>query len=246
MLSSRTAGSCSTSRTTATALISGRSASARLRRVCRAASRVIEKFAGPSPRNTSSPSMATTRIGFSSASRGRIGRAAFLVSDNRHPIHENDNEYPTSEIQGSLQIVTFKNFGILPPLRDRVRKRSAEFGADISRPKVKFRNHLLADLSDSLRDGLLPGFAEVALARGQVLYEAGQPVDYVYFPSTAVLSIVTVMRNGQAVESSTVGRESATPLLCALAARAARTRIFAQIPGSAIRLGAERLREAVQ
>ena len=111
---------------------------------------------------------------------------------------------------------------------------------------MKFRNHLLADLSDSLRDGLLPGFAEVALARGQVLYEAGQPVDYVYFPSTAVLSIVTVMRNGQAVESSTVGRESATPLLCALAARAARTRIFAQIPGSAIRLGAERLREAVQ
>lgn len=105
---------------------------------------------------------------------------------------------------------------------------------------------MLADLSDSLRNGLLPEFEEVALVRGQVLYDPGQPVDYVYFPSTAVLSVVTVMRTGQAVESSTVGCESAAPLLCALAGRAARARIFAQIPGSAIQLSAERLRNAVQ
>jgi CRP-like cAMP-binding protein len=111
---------------------------------------------------------------------------------------------------------------------------------------VEFRNYLLADLSEGLRDELLPGFGEVALARGQVQYEVGQAVDYVYFPSTAVLSVVTVMRNGQAVESSTIGRESAAPLLCALASRPARSRIFAQIGGSAIRLSAERLRAAVR
>lgn len=108
---------------------------------------------------------------------------------------------------------------------------------------MEFRNYLLADLSGG-RDALLSGFAETALARGQVLYEVGQVVETVYFPSTAVLSVVTVMRNGQAVESSTVGRESAAPLLSALAAKPVRARIFTQIGGSAIRLSAARLRQA--
>lgn len=110
---------------------------------------------------------------------------------------------------------------------------------------MEFRNFLLADLSPGVRQELSQGLVEVALARGQVVCEAGQDVDYVYFPSTAVLSLVTVMLNGQSVESSTVGCESAAPLLSALANKPTRTRIFAQIGGSAIRLKAARLRQSV-
>ena len=47
------------------------------------------------------------------------------------------------------------------------------------------------------------GRAEV----GQVLYEARGAVDYAYFPTGAVLSALTVMRDGNAIEVATVGNE---------------------------------------
>lgn len=50
------------------------------------------------------------------------------------------------------------------------------------------------------------------------------------------------MENGQNVESSTIGPETATPLLAALAGQPVRARIFAQIGGGAIRIPASMLR----
>ena len=41
----------------------------------------------------------------------------------------------------------------------------------------------------------------------QVLYEARGPIDYAYFPTGAVLSALTVMRDGNAIEVATVGNE---------------------------------------
>ena len=63
-----------------------------------------------------------------------------------------------------------------------------------------------------------------------------------FFPSNCVLSVVTHMESGQNVESSTVGPETATPLLSALAAQPVRARVFAQIGGGAIRIPAAVLR----
>ena len=107
---------------------------------------------------------------------------------------------------------------------------------------MEFRNYLLKALSDADRQAVLPHLAEVSLERGEVLFEPGDPVDRVVFPSNAVLSIVTVMRNGHAIESSTVGHESATPLLWALSNVPCKARIFAQIGGAAIRMPAAILR----
>ena len=67
-------------------------------------------------------------------------------------------------------------------------------------------------------------------------------MDSVFFPSNAVLSIVTVMVDGRGVESSTVGHESAAPLLWALSHGRSKARIFAQIGGAAIRMPASTLR----
>ena len=67
-------------------------------------------------------------------------------------------------------------------------------------------------------------------------------MEQVFFPSTAVLSVVTVMLDGHAVESSTIGHESGTPLLWALANQPSKVRIFAQIGGTATRLPASVLR----
>jgi CRP-like cAMP-binding protein len=107
---------------------------------------------------------------------------------------------------------------------------------------VKFRNNLLAALEPADLAELMPEFSEASLGRGQVLFEPDDMPASVYFPGTAVLSVVTLMRNGTAVESATIGHESASPLMAALADRPTKNRIFAQIGGSAIQLPAKALR----
>jgi CRP-like cAMP-binding protein len=64
----------------------------------------------------------------------------------------------------------------------------------------------------------------------------------VWFPTTAVLSVVTVMTDGRTVESDTVGRESAVGILAALGKAVSTSRTFTQIPGEAVRLPAVALR----
>ena len=112
----------------------------------------------------------------------------------------------------------------------------------ISAIQVEFRNYLLKALVAADRQAILPHLTEISLERGQVLFEPGDLVGQVYFPSNAVLSIATVMGDGRAVESATVGHESATPLLWALSDAPSKARIFAQIGGAAIRMSAAVLR----
>lgn len=110
---------------------------------------------------------------------------------------------------------------------------------------MEFRNYLLSALAGADLQRVLPFLSETPLERGQVLVEADQDIERVYFPSTAVISVITQMNNGDAVESSTIGLESAAPLLSALANRPARARYMAQIGGSALSLPAQVLRELV-
>jgi CRP-like cAMP-binding protein len=107
---------------------------------------------------------------------------------------------------------------------------------------VEFRNSLLAALADADRAVLLPALTETSIERGQDLFSPDDPATHVFFPSTCVLSVVTHMASGQNVESSTVGPETATPLLAALAGQRVKARIFAQIGGGAIRIPASVLR----
>ena len=104
------------------------------------------------------------------------------------------------------------------------------------------RNYFLSALSRVDRTALEPGLTLQELASGEVLYEPEYPVDWVWFPVTAALSVVTVMRDGRAVESDTVGRESAVGILAAISNSVCTSRTFAQIPGRVLRLSATRLR----
>ena len=90
---------------------------------------------------------------------------------------------------------------------------------------------------------LAPLLSEVSLQRGEVVFPDGGPVSHVYFPSSAVLSVVTVMRDGRYVESNTIGREGGAGLLDAASDAHSYHRVFAQVPGSAIRLPAEAFRK---
>ncbi len=104
------------------------------------------------------------------------------------------------------------------------------------------RNYFLRALSRVDRNALEPGLTLRELASGEILYEPEYPVDWVWFPVTAALSVVTVMHDGRAVESDTVGRESAVGTLAAISNSVCTSRTFAQIPGRVLRLSAARLR----
>jgi len=108
------------------------------------------------------------------------------------------------------------------------------------------RNQLLRLIPASDRDALAPHLQTVTLEAGDILYEPDYSVEWVYFPITAVLSVVTVMTDGRTVESDTVGYESVIGVLAALGGTPAVGRTFTQIAGDAIRVSAARLRRQAE
>jgi CRP-like cAMP-binding protein len=108
---------------------------------------------------------------------------------------------------------------------------------------VIFRNRLLSALSDADVAALTPAMVEVTWSPGELLYEVGGAVSAAHFPSSAGLSLVSVMGDGTCVECATVGFESAAGLLPALSGGCSSNRTFVQLAGSGISIPAEALRK---
>jgi len=107
-------------------------------------------------------------------------------------------------------------------------------------------NALVCALDLETFDRLAPHFEVAPFERGHVFYQPGDPVDRVYFPHKGVVSVLSVMADGAAVETSTVGRESAVGLLAALAHVAAFSRVIGQTSGVASSIDAARLRRLAE
>ena len=105
-------------------------------------------------------------------------------------------------------------------------------------------NHFLDSLNVETFNLLKPYLIEEPLGRNRAICSAGSEIDCVWFPVTAILSVVTVMLNGQDVEACTIGHESAYGLLNALGSSISMDRVIAQVPGEAIRMPSARLKAA--
>lgn len=92
-------------------------------------------------------------------------------------------------------------------------------------------NHFLARLNESDRTAIEPHIVSRTFAAGEVLYEPGSDVDAVYLPDGCALSVIKLLRDGRAVETRTIGRESGFGLLHALGSRLCQTRVLVQLPG---------------
>jgi len=106
-------------------------------------------------------------------------------------------------------------------------------------------NRLLAALEPDDLTWLEPHLEVVELSRGKVIYEAGEPIRYTYFPHDTIVSLVTVLRNGGSVEVAVFGREAAFGFVSALISRQSFGRYIAQLSGTASRITIERMHEAV-
>lgn len=117
-----------------------------------------------------------------------------------------------------------------------------------SMPKVLDADHrmnwLLASLEPEDLGGLEPHLELVALERGQVLYEPGDPIRFAYFPHSAVVSLVNVLEDGTTAEVAIFGRGGVLGLLSALVTREAFGRYIVHVGGTASRISVERLDEA--
>ena len=68
-------------------------------------------------------------------------------------------------------------------------------------------NKLLAALPEAVFNRLLPHLEHVDLTLGQMLYESGSALKFVYFPSTAIVSLLYVMADGASAEIALVGQD---------------------------------------
>ncbi len=107
-------------------------------------------------------------------------------------------------------------------------------------------NRLLARLppEDYLR--ILPRLQLVPLALKHVLYEARSPIDYAYFPNRGVVSALTVMEDGRAIEVTTIGDEGMVGLPLFVGAKTIANRVIVQVPGEALRMPEATLRDEVR
>jgi len=74
-------------------------------------------------------------------------------------------------------------------------------------PPYPHDNRLLATLPHEDAERLLPQLTPVPLALGDVLYEPDRPMAYLYFPTTAVVSLIYTMVDGTTAEMGLVGNE---------------------------------------
>lgn len=105
-------------------------------------------------------------------------------------------------------------------------------------------NRLLTSLPPEDKALLAPHLSQIDLEKGRLLYEPGDLIDQVYFPTDCVLSLMTLMDSGAAIESATIGREGALGLMAAVAPRQSLSRAIVQAPGAALRISAAPLHEA--
>jgi CRP-like cAMP-binding protein len=89
-----------------------------------------------------------------------------------------------------------------------------------------------AQARETLR-GLLEPYP---LRMRETLQEAGDEPDYVYFPTSGITSVLTVLENGMMVEFATVGREGTTGVPIFLHMGLSNLALVSQVPGSSVRM----------
>jgi CRP-like cAMP-binding protein len=112
---------------------------------------------------------------------------------------------------------------------------------DVSVLKPPANNQLLASLPPEVADVLQSRFETVDLAAGTTLYEAGTDLRQVYFPITAVVSLVSPMQDGECTEVAVVGREGVVGVCAFMGGGKALSSAVVQRSGLAWRVGAREI-----
>lgn len=105
------------------------------------------------------------------------------------------------------------------------------------------QNHLLAVLPVEVQERLFPHMELVAMPLGKVLYESGDSLRHVYFPTDSIISLLYVMENGSSAEIAGVGNEGMLGISLFMGGESTPSRAMVQCAGHAYRLLGQRLKD---
>jgi len=98
------------------------------------------------------------------------------------------------------------------------------------------QNHLLAALPEEVQLRLFPHLELIPMALGKVLYESGDALRHVYFPTDSIVSLLYVMESGASAEISVVGNEGLIGIALFMGGESTPSRGVVQSAGMAYRL----------
>ena len=110
-------------------------------------------------------------------------------------------------------------------------------------PAGPIENKLLAALPDEEYDRLHPHLEHVTLSLGQVIYEPGDQMSHLYFPTTCIISLLYTMENGASAEIGMAGNEGIVGIALFMGGDTAPNRAIVQSAGNAMRMKALVLQE---
>lgn len=114
----------------------------------------------------------------------------------------------------------------------------------MSVPSQALQNELLQALPEAEWLAWQPQLEWVTLPLGQVLYESGRAVTHLYFPTTAIVSLLYVMENGASAEIAVVGHEGVVGVSVFMGGGSTPSRAVVQSAGEGYRLRSAAMTEA--
>ncbi|HCF30769.1 MAG TPA: Crp/Fnr family transcriptional regulator [Cyanobacteria bacterium UBA11049] len=107
------------------------------------------------------------------------------------------------------------------------------------------QNRLLAALPVEERDRLIPHLQPVVFDFKEILYDVNEPIEYVYFLLSGIVSLVIVLEDGSLIEVCTIGHEGFVGIPVFLGADQAPNQALSQISGTALRMTAAAFKREV-
>jgi len=105
------------------------------------------------------------------------------------------------------------------------------------------QNHLLAALSVEVQSRLFPHLELAPMTLGKVLYESGDILRHIYFPTNSIISLLYVMESGASAEISVVGNDGLVGIALFMGGESTPSRGIVQSAGYAYRLLGQRLKD---
>lgn len=110
----------------------------------------------------------------------------------------------------------------------------------------QWQNQFLAAFPAADVAALRPYLKQMQLQQGAVLTDPGERIQYVYFPLSGMISLLSVMSDGKAVKIAAVGREGALGAQCGLCITQANSRAIVEIEGEGLRIPAPQFQRFVK
>ena len=104
-------------------------------------------------------------------------------------------------------------------------------------------NHLIAALPADEFIRIKPNLEPVSLSLGQVIYESGEQLEYIYFPTSAIISLLYIMENGSTAEIGMAGKDGLVGIALYMGGSTTPSRAVVQSAGNAFRMRSQALND---